>query len=243
MITSITNEKLKNVKALLDRSGVRRKTGLFVAEGIRMFREIPPDRICETYIAYSFAKEHPEIHGETVTDEIFRKISDTQHPQGVLAVIRQNRFCTEDFIGGRMFLILEGIQDPGNLGTIIRTAEAAGAAGIIMDRNTADAYSPKVVRSTMGSIFRVPFVYTDDLAAQTEKLRDRGVSIYAAHLDGKPLGEEKLASPRAFLIGNEGSGLSDTMAELADAKIRIPMAGKVESLNAAVSAAILMYTA
>lgn len=241
MITSISNNRLKDVKALLDRTGVRRKTGLFVVEGIRMFSEIPENILRETYLSDTFAKEHPGIRGEITTDEVFTKISDTQHPQGILAVVRQEHYRIEDFINGTKFLILEGIQDPGNLGTIVRTAEAAGVSGIIMDRHTADIYSPKVVRSTMGSIFRVPFVYSDDLEADTDKLKKAGVTVYAAHLGGKEIGQDVLRSPRAFMIGNEGNGLSDRLAAAADGMIKIPMAGKVESLNAAVSAALLMY--
>ena len=116
MITSISNNRLKDVKALLDRTGVRRKTGLFVVEGIRMFSEIPENILRETYLSDTFAKEHPGIRGEITTDEVFTKISDTQHPQGILAVVRQEHYRIEDFINGTKFLILEGIQDPGNLG-------------------------------------------------------------------------------------------------------------------------------
>lgn len=245
MITSMTNGRLKDVRALLERSGMRRKTGKFVVEGIRMYREIPQDMICETWLSDTFAKEHPEIKGadvETVSDEVFMKLSDTQHPQGILAVVRKHEWLLADFIDGSLFMILEGLQDPGNLGTIIRTAEAAGVSGIIMDRNTADIYSPKVVRSTMGSIFRVPFIYTDELAETVKKLQEKHVTVYAAHLNGTELGGQPLASPRAFMIGNEGSGLSQELTALADSRIRIPMAGRVESLNAAVSAALLMYS-
>ncbi len=241
MITSIGNRQLKDIRALLDRSGARRKTGLFAVEGLRMYREIPAEALKETYISETFSKEHPEIKGEIVADDVFKKLSDTQHPQGILAVAAQCSYRPEQLKGGRKYLILEAVQDPGNLGTIVRTAEAAGVSGIIMDRNTADIYSPKVVRSTMGSIFRVPYIYTDNLPGEINRLKENGIRIYAAHLQGKEIGQHVLVYPRAFMIGNEGSGLSEETAALADEKIKIPMAGKVESLNAAVSAALLMY--
>ena len=143
-----------------------------------------------------------------------------------------------------LLLVLENLQDPGNLGTIIRTAEGAGVTGILMSRGTADLYNPKVTRSTMGSIFRVPFLYTDDLSGTIGKVKQAGVTVCAAHLQGRHTYDgEDYTRVTAFLIGNESRGLSDGLSELADVRVRIPMAGKVESLNAAVAAAILMYEA
>ena len=139
---------------------------------------------------------------------------------------------------------LEDIQDPGNLGTIFRTAEAAGAAGIIMSSGTADIYNPKTIRSTMGSIYRMPFLYVKDFAPVLEQLGKRGIRTYAAHLQGS--GEYTAQDYRkgcAFLIGNEGKGLTKELAQSADARIKISMSGEVESLNAAVSAAVLMFEA
>ena len=141
-------------------------------------------------------------------------------------------------------LLLDGIQDPGNLGTMMRTAEAAGVDGVIMSRDTVDIYNPKTIRSTMGSIYRVPFLYTDDLLADMEKLHEKGIVTYAAHLKGKGYYDEvSYKGPTAFLIGNEGNGLSDEISEKAKQYIKIPMEGQLESLNAAVAAAILMYEA
>jgi TrmH family RNA methyltransferase len=141
-------------------------------------------------------------------------------------------------------LLLEDIRDPGNLGTMIRTAEGAGVTGIILNGSSVDIYNPKVIRSTMGSIYRVPFYYAEDFFEVLTEVKKQGIIIYAAHLLGKPYDtEDSFRMKCAFLIGNEANGLSKEVSAMADALIKIPMAGKVESLNAAVAAAILMYEA
>lgn len=141
-------------------------------------------------------------------------------------------------------MVLEDIQDPGNLGTILRAAEGAGVTGILMSGGCVDIYNPKVIRSTMGSIYRVPFAYTPDLRGTLCGWKERGIALYAAHLSGeKSYDEERYTGPSAFLIGNEGQGLTEETAALADRYIRIPMLGQVESLNAGVASAILMYEA
>ncbi len=247
MESNISVKRLKEIKSLIDRHSARKKSGMFVVEGIRMVREIPEEDLEELIISESYLMEYQSgekregYKTSVISEASFRKLSDTVHPQGILAVVRQKQYSLNDLAKGKLVLILEGIQDPGNLGTIVRTAEAAGAGGILMDRNTADIYSPKVVRSTMGSVFRVPFAYTDELLQETDRLKKAGYTIYAAHLQGEPMREVKIREPRAILIGNEGSGLSEEAAGAADQRIRIPMKGKVESLNAAVAAALLMF--
>ncbi len=182
---------------------------------------------------------------EEVSDEVFQLLSDTKSPQGILAVVRQKHYRFEDLLGKvPLVMVLENLQDPGNLGTIIRTAEGAGVTGILMSRGTADLYNPKVTRSTMGSIFRMPFLYTDQLSVDIQRLKHAGVSVCAAHLQGKnTYDRENYRGGTAFLIGNESKGLSDEISALADVRVKIPMEGKVESLNASVAAAILMYEA
>lgn len=244
MITSYTNPKLKNIRELMNRSRARKKAGAFVTEGIRMFHEIPGELIEEVYVSESFHEKNPEISGETVSEPVFRKLSDTQNPQGILCVVKQPVFEADACLGREqgLFLILERIQDPGNLGTIVRTAEAAGASCIIMDRDTTDLYSPKVIRSTMGSVFRIPCFYTEDLRGSLGEMKAKGIALYAADLKGSALyNEVQYPEKTAFMIGNEGNGLKPETAEMADVRIRIPMKGKTESLNAAVAAALLMY--
>ena len=141
-------------------------------------------------------------------------------------------------------MVLEHLQDPGNLGTIVRAGEGAGVTGIIMDSSTADIYNPKVIRSTMGSILRVPFVYVEDLDSALAKLKSKKIRMFAAHLDGKnSYDQEDYKDDSAFLIGNEASGLKEETAQKADIWVRIPMCGRVESLNAAVASSVLMFEA
>ena len=161
----------------------------------------------------------------------------------------KHRLLEENFLeiayektGKIKLLILEDTADPGNLGTIMRTAEAAGVTGAIMGKGTVDIFNPKVVRSTMGSIFRLPFAYVDDLKSVILGLKRDGISFYATHLKGKESYRDISYSNKAgILIGNEARGLSDEIANLADTYVIIPMQGKVESLNAAVAAALMMY--
>ena len=186
-----------------------------------------------------------------VLDAVFNSVSETITPQGVLAVVGMPcyRLLDEDYLdkiysktGKIKLLILEDTSDPGNLGTIMRTAEAAGVTGVIMTKGTVDIFNPKVVRSTMGSIFRLPFAYVEDLKEVIKELKKSGISFYAAHLKGEKSYKAIQYSDRsAILIGNEARGLSDEVADLADTYVIIPMQGKVESLNAAVAAALMMY--
>ena len=139
-------------------------------------------------------------------------------------------------------MLIENLQDPGNLGTMIRTAEGAGVTGILISRESVDLYNPKTIRSTMGSIYRVPVHITDSLTGLVPLLHQRGIRTYAAHLRGtKSYTEADYRTGTAFLIGNEGNGLTEELADAADQYIRIPMEGQVESLNAAMAAGILMY--
>ena len=144
-----------------------------------------------------------------------------------------------------LLMILEDLQDPGNLGTILRTGEGAGVTGIILSKNSVDIYNPKVIRSTMGSVYRVPFCYTSSIREEILPwLREKKITGYAAHLEGKnSYDREDYTKGTAFFIGNEGNGLSRELSEKADIWIRIPMEGQVESLNAAMASGILMYEA
>lgn len=260
ILTSTSNDQIKYIIQLNEKSKFRRKTGQFIVEGIKMFSEIPPNDIVNVYISESFKREN-EIwlfdyykknnmvpNYRLVSDSVFGKITDTVTPQGILAIVKQKQYDLTQIINNRnkeksCIVVLDTIQDPGNLGTIVRTGEGAGVTAIVMNSATVDIYNPKVIRSTMGSIFRVPFVIVDNLSSAVEELRQAGIITYAAHLKGNLYSEGSLANDLAFLIGNEAKGLSSEMTAKADKLIKIPMAGKVESLNAAVSAAILMYEA
>lgn len=181
---------------------------------------------------------------EVLADRVFAQVSDTKTPQGILCVLEQFHYTLPDLLKRKNphLLLLEDLQDPGNLGTILRTAEGAGVDGIILSRGCVDLYNPKTIRSTMGSVYRMPFLYTETLADVLPVLGKKGIRTYAAHLQGqKDYDQEDYRTGCAFLIGNEGNGLSGELSRQADAWIRIPMKGKLESLNAAVAASILMY--
>lgn len=250
-ITSTANPQVKNVILLTKKSRARTEQGLFVVEGLKMFRELPFAWIAQVYVSESFALSGPMDEVErvcsplVVSDKVFSVMADTCTPQGILALVRQPFWDLEQLLrlsDRPFFLILEQLQDPGNLGTILRTAEAAGCTGIIMSRDTVDIYNPKVIRSTMGAVYRVPFFYADRLEETVTRLKEKGVLIYGAHLSGSVSFEcPDYKVPCACMIGNEGNGLSESLASLAHQRIRIPMEGKAESLNAAVSAALIMY--
>lgn len=252
MITSKTNAQLKNIRKLLDSSKARKEQGLFVVEGIKMTNEIPASFNFAVFMSESYYKENSNLcykNIEIVSDDVFKSISDTVTPQGILALVsiddlrraKDLKNQKESTKEKQSVLILDGIQDPGNLGTMIRTAEAAGIRAIYLSKNCADLYNPKTIRSTMGSIFRVP-VYTCELDKKINELKEEGFGIYAAALDKAEIFNEiKYASKNAIVIGNEANGISKEVLELADKIIKIPMEGEVESLNAAISAAVLMY--
>lgn len=257
MINSVHNKFIKEAAAILAKKKERDRRGLFAVEGGKLFGEAPAERIAQVYIAESARPQLTEQYGEKlkslpceiVSDEVFGKLSDTVTPQGILCLVRQYSYNIEEILTKdkkerSLFILLEDLQDPGNLGTIFRTAEAAGANGVIMSSRTADIYNPKTIRSTMGSIYRVPFLYEADLSSIIMRLRKEGVSVYAAHLSGEAdYDTYDYRKDTAFLIGNEGRGLREETAACADTLIRIPMEGQVESLNAAVATSVLLYEA
>ncbi|MEY8427223.1 RNA methyltransferase [Lachnospiraceae bacterium 46-15] len=252
MITSMSNMQMKNLVRLQKKGKARREQDVFVVEGMKMYREAPRELIEKVYISQSFSEkpEASELLGcrnvEVVDDRIFQGVSDTKTPQGILAVIRRQHYSLEQVLRGEnpLVLVLENIQDPGNLGTILRTGEGAGVTGIVMSADTVDIYNPKTIRSTMGSVYRMPFCYAEDMAQVMDRLNQRGISVYAAHLKGSmDYDQMDYRKSCGFLIGNEGSGLGGELAARADGYIRIPMCGEVESLNAGVASAVLMYEA
>ena len=218
MITSASNDKIKEIKKLIKSASRRKETGLYIVEGIRMVREIPADAVKTLYVAESMTDKFADICNqipaevEIVRDSVFQSMSDTNTPQGILAEVYQTA-----------------------------TTEGAGVTGIILSADTVDIYNPKVIRSTMGSIFRMPIAVAEDLAATIDRVKTRGIPVYGAHLDGATFYEKDFTGGCAFLIGNEGNGLSDEISAKADDLIRIPMCGQVESLNAAISTAVIAY--
>ena len=296
IITSASNPRIRRLVELQKKAKLRRETGLFVIEGVRLCADTPAKYIKEVYVTENrmhsasekenrILKEHPVT---IVSEEVMAKAAQTTTPQGILCVAKMPVYSREKMLRSAaadpahgsaadpaavpahdsavdpaavpafdsgtdpaaghgnppLLLVLEDIQDPGNLGTIFRTTEAAGATGIVMSRGTVDIFHPKVVRATMSAVFRMPFYISNDLCAEISAFRERGIRSYAAHLGGKRAYDElPLSKGCAFLIGNEGNGLSEELTAQADEKIIIPMAGGAESLNAAMAAGILLFEA
>lgn len=257
MITSVANKRVKELVELSAKAKARNAAGVFVVEGRKMFLEAPAQSIVAAYIEENFLQKASEevkqkleeVNYEVVTQEVFAKISDTKTPQGILCVVKQQNFRLEELLYPAdhkppLLMVLEDIQDPGNLGTILRTAEGAGVNGVIVTKNTVDRYNPKTIRATMGSLYRMPCVEVPELSEVLTQLGKAGIRTYAAHLKGTQYHDAfDYTGGTAFLIGNEGNGLKKETADAADTYVRIPMEGQVESLNAAIAATVLMYEA
>lgn len=255
MITSASNAQMKNLTKLQKQTKVRNEQGVFICEGKKMFEEVATQKrnhIQKVYLAENYydlyAKENPAylegLEYEIVSDQVMKDVSETVTPQGILAIVKKPIYQLEDMLRKEQvrLLLLEDIRDPGNLGTMVRTAEGVGMSGIILSKDSVDMFNPKVIRSTMGAIFRVPFIYAEDFLESIKKIKEKGVSIYAAHLSGAVWYDRvSYLGKTAILIGNEANGLSDQATALSDQRIKIPMEGQVESLNAAIAAAVLMY--
>ena len=255
MISSTSNKQVKQICNWIKSSKDRKADNVFVAEGRKMFMEAPRDLIKGVYASSTFFKENKnneigvrlkEVNAEEVTDEVYAKMSDTKTPQGVLCVLKRPEHDFKSLLKTKapLIMVLEDLQDPGNLGTIVRTAEGAGVTGIVMSEGCVDIFNPKTIRSTMGSIYRMPFVYVSDIVGAIKELGAAGIKTYAAHLKGvEPYHAFDYKGGSAFLIGNEGNGLSDEATKAAEIFLKIPMEGEVESLNAAIASAVLMYEA
>ena len=252
MITSVNNGQVKNIIQLNQKTKARREQGLFVAEGRKMFGEAPADWIEKVYVSETLTSDPvlmeqvEKLPYDIVADSVFRQMSDTQTPQGILTVLRRPSYTLEDILGGKnpLVMVLEDLQDPGNAGTILRTGEGAGVSGVLFTRTCVDITNPKVIRSTMGSVYRMPFLYVESVVSLTQELKKHNIRTFAAHLKGRnSYDQESYTGGTAFLIGNEGKGLTEEAANSADCLIHIPMCGKVESLNAAMASGILMYEA
>lgn len=256
MISSSSNPRVKQVVQWQNKAKERRAAGIFLAEGFKMYGEAPEDAVREVYVtreALEKAEAYPGVREklartgyELVDGGVFEKMSDTRSPQGILCVVERPQYKLERLLSAAdpLLVAVEDLQDPGNLGTIIRTGEGAGITGIIVNGGTVDVYNPKVIRATMGSIYRVPIVCEEDLVKTVERLHARGICTYGAHLAGERYYDSfSFRGGTAFFIGNEGNGLSRELAGAVKERLKIPMEGRVESLNAAVSAALLMYEA
>ena len=252
VITSKDNEIVKHIRKLRDKKA-RDESGEFIVEGIKMIEEAVCENakikmvvVCEDLnqspiqknILYKIAKENIIY----VSDKIFKLLTDVTTPQGILAVIEKPKINVIDF-SKDLYLILDNIQDPGNMGTILRTADSVALTQIIVPKGNADSYNPKVVRSTMGAIFRVNVIEVEDLAKTIKEMKRHKIQILATDLNTDDTIYDVSYKKSAIVIGNEGNGVSKEILDLADKRIKIPMLGKTESLNAAVATGIILYHA
>ena len=263
MITSPVNPGIKRVIRLRDKAKEREKENAFVTEGVKLFCEAPSHLLMSVYYCRALLRDEDEKKVKARIDElkkdegcravfeetdreVFLKMCDTKTPQGVICIVSIPSY-DEDIIFDKengLYLISEGIRDPGNMGTVIRTAESAGVTAVILIKGSADPYQPKCIRSTMGSIYRLPVIYMEDTDTLLSLLKKKGITSYASSPAAKnSFYEEDFRGKTAFWVGNEALGLSENALNGADRKILIPMEGSAESLNAAVSAGLLMYEA
>lgn len=245
LITSKDNSKIKEIKKLKEKK--HRKTA-FIVEGIKMLKEAISEKAeIDTIIIREDTELDFKLDSELekkvihVTQNVFETISDVVSPQGVLVVI--NKKIDDNKINqyADYILALDGIQDPGNLGTIIRTADSANIKQILVSKDTVDSYSPKVVRSTMGAIYRVKIIECENLAKTLKSLQTTGFEIVTTDLHTDKSIYDMNYNKKIVVIGNEANGVTQEIRELSNYRVKIPMLGKTESLNAAVATGIMIY--
>lgn len=251
MIKDITVSIQKDIRSL-HRRKIRDEKKKFFVEGIRIVEEAIQEDVNIHYVVISdsFGRHHPIVQSLVdkgidiyiSKDKMMRELSDTDTPQGIMAVMDYVESLPN--LDEDMIVILDSIQDPGNMGTILRTADAVFVNRVIVSKGSVDVYNPKVLRSTMGSIFRVPIERTDNLVNSIIQLRHEGYKVIATHLRGeKNHYDVELKNKIAIVVGNEANGVRDEVVSVCDELIKIPMRGRTESLNASVSAGVVMYEA
>ncbi len=252
-LSSKDNPKLKSAAKLVRSKKERQQQAAFLAEGLRLCQDalqsgLAPKRVFVTQAMQQrpecreLLERSPENY--CITEEMAAKLSDTQTPQGIFCVFPILDNCAQlDTIKKNRIVVLSSLQDPGNIGTIIRTAEAFGVDLILLSSDCPDLYAPKTLRATMGGVFRLPVQVTDHLCESIAALRQSGMQVYAAalHRDSIPITEVDFSRPSAVVIGNEGSGLREEVIAACTAPMVIPMAGRAESLNAAAAATVAIW--
>lgn len=249
MITSSHNAKIKLVRALLGRAKERREANAFVVEGVRLVEEAISSGWTIQFALYDGtlskrggskveALKSRGVDVEMVSDGLMESLSETETPQGIVAVLKFEHLPIPD--SPDFILIPDQVRDPGNLGTLLRSAAATGVQAVLLPPETTDAFAPKVVRSGMGAHFRLPIrpMGWEEIA---QLGRSAGLQIYLADMDGKSCWETDLRQPLALIVGGEAEGASREARMLADQKISIPMRGKMESLNAGVAGSVVMF--
>ena len=246
-IESVHNNIIKQI-VLLQNKKYRDELSLFIVEGEKQFLQIPAEYNVE-YVVLTQEKEdfitqiNKNIKVYTTTSKLFNKISTTETPQGIIAVVKKPKYTIEKITSNKgIFVVLDSIQDPGNLGNIIRTASAYNCKGIFVSKNSVDVFSPKVVRSSMGTIFNVPIMQEIDIINLFENFKQKNIITYALALQtDNLLSKTKFEDNIAFIIGNEASGISSDVLNKVDNLIKIEMFSTIQSLNAATAMSIALY--
>ena len=256
-LTASQNPVIKEVRALKNKND-REEKKLFFIEGTRFVAEAMKENsdikyiiVSDTFLSNTATSDLMRVTDDmaitsyTVPDSLFGSITDTKTPQGILAVLALERKQLKDAVLSKgLLIILDTIKDPGNMGTIIRTADAAGCAGVIVPEGCVDVFNPKVLRSTMGSVFHVPIYHCGSIAEAMNITRKQGFLLCASHLEGSvSLYEADLSGQAALIIGSEAEGISPETAKNSDLLIKIPMEGRAESLNASVAAGVMIFEA
>ena len=257
MITDPGSARVKAVTKLKQKDA-RLETGLFLLEGPQGLKELThyPEMVQEIFVTESAALRYDaelqllrqnKVKIETISDKAMQKLSETQTPQGILAVVHQLHIELTDLIEAkpRLVVILDRVQDPGNAGTILRAADAAGCDGVVFSSESVDVYNGKTVRSTAGSLLHVPVVINQDLPEVIGHLKANGIQVFLADAQGEALPSltnELLAKPTAWIFGNEAAGVDSTLRSEVDRVVSIPIYGSAESLNLATAASICLYS-
>jgi len=252
VITSKDNEIIKSIRKLKDKK-YREIENKYIIEGIKLIEEAVEEKaeidtvvVCEDCIENGTIEqkllyEIAKYNCIYVSEKVFNAVTEVTNPQGILAVVKkENKEEAIDY-SQDIIVVLDGIQDPGNLGTILRTVDSVGLNQIIISKETADAYNPKVVRSTMGAIFRVKIIIVEDIVAALKEMQKNKYEIVATSLETKDSIYDVDYNKKVIVIGNEANGVSKEVLEIADIKAKIPMLGKTESLNASVATSIILY--
>ena len=252
IITSKDNEIIKNIRKLKEKK-YRDTNNEYIVEGLKLIEEAIEENVnikkivvCEeclkdSEIEQKFLYKIAKYDCIYVSDKVFGLLTDVVNPQGMLAVIEKEG--TEDKINytENIAVVLDGIQDPGNLGTILRTVDSVGLSQIILSKTSVDAYNPKVVRSTMGAIFRVKIIESENLVETLKNMKKHKFKVVATSLEGSESIYNMDYNKKVIVIGNESKGVSKEILEIADARIKIPMLGKTESLNASIATGVILY--
>ncbi len=242
IITSKDNEIIKNIKKLKEK---KYRLDSYIVEGIKMVKEAINENQEIALIAiredFKIDFDTKNIKTVTISNKIFNDISDVKTPQGILAVIKKNQ-NNQIETNSNYILALDSLQDPGNMGTIIRTADSANINQIIINKTTVDPYSPKVIRSTMGAIYRTNIIEVEDLKTTLKEIQSKGFQIITTDLKAtQSIYDINYNNKTVVVIGNEANGVSQEILQTADKKVIIPMLGKTESLNASIAASIMIY--